>query len=273
MAGSSRRSARTPAGCASSTSCRSRRRCTSTRRIIRGPCSRPRRRCAPGSRPARSTAVTGDDDRGRTTATRSRSTSIDPNSAIDRRDVQRALADEAAWQSRARGREHHGHRRARSDARLHDPLRRRPATSADAHRPQLEDAKLWAARVEPMTHHYDTTWGALQRRSPGRLRRRRHDVIPMRSSIWSALYVAQRNPERRVRVDHRRAARGLLVRPADHDRARARSGCCSRGRSSARSSATCCRRGRDDTRPRGRTDKLARSPGEPSARCRCRAVR
>ena len=27
---------------------------------------------------------------------------------------------------------------------------------------KLEAANLWAARVEPVTHHYDTTWGALR---------------------------------------------------------------------------------------------------------------
>ena len=31
---------------------------------------------------------------------------------------------------------------------------------------KLETATLWAARVEPVTHHHDTTWGALRGSSP-----------------------------------------------------------------------------------------------------------
>lgn len=31
---------------------------------------------------------------------------------------------------------------------------------------RLEAAKLWAARVDPVTHHYDTTWGAIRGSSP-----------------------------------------------------------------------------------------------------------
>jgi hypothetical protein len=32
---------------------------------------------------------------------------------------------------------------------------------------KLENARLWAARVEPVTHHYDTTWSALKGSPPG----------------------------------------------------------------------------------------------------------
>jgi hypothetical protein len=32
--------------------------------------------------------------------------------------------------------------------------------------PKLEQAKLWGARVEPVTTHYDTTWGALRAAPP-----------------------------------------------------------------------------------------------------------
>lgn len=34
---------------------------------------------------------------------------------------------------------------------------------------KLEAAKLWAARVDPVTHHFDTTWGALKSSPPGAL--------------------------------------------------------------------------------------------------------
>jgi hypothetical protein len=34
---------------------------------------------------------------------------------------------------------------------------------------RLETAKLWAARVEPITRHYQTTWGTLRRSSPAGL--------------------------------------------------------------------------------------------------------
>ncbi|MEO9157355.1 MAG: hypothetical protein ABI591_17200 [Kofleriaceae bacterium] len=52
----------------------------------------------------------------------------------------------------------------------HDPMPdtiRFDANGDPAHlTAMLLDAKLWAARVEPTTHHFDTTWGAMKGSSP-----------------------------------------------------------------------------------------------------------
>ena len=47
---------------------------------------------------------------------------------------------------------------------------------------KLEAAKLWAARVEPVTHHHETTWGALRASPAGRVRRRRPRRSPTPTS-------------------------------------------------------------------------------------------
>jgi hypothetical protein len=46
-------------------------------------------------------------------------------------------------------------------------VRYRVLAGASAVAPKLEAAKLWGARVEPVTAHYETTWGALRGGPPG----------------------------------------------------------------------------------------------------------
>ena len=58
---------------------------------------------------------------------------------------------------------------------------------------KLEGAGLWAARVEPVTRHYQTTWGALRKSPPAGL-----DVggavLPDAQVELVALYVARSIP-------------------------------------------------------------------------------
>ncbi|HET9987810.1 MAG TPA: hypothetical protein VFQ65_04805 [Kofleriaceae bacterium] len=87
----------------------------------------------------------------------------DPNSSIIVATFNARLPNSAAWE---RGLAAAGITVIGS----HDPMQdtiRFDATGDPAHlTAQLLDAKLWAARVEPTTHHYDTTWGALKTSSP-----------------------------------------------------------------------------------------------------------
>jgi hypothetical protein len=87
----------------------------------------------------------------------------DPNSSVIIATFNEHLKDKAAWD------------KALAAANIavtgsHDPRQdtiQFDATGDVAHvTAQLLEAKLWAARVEPMTHHYDTTWGALAGSSP-----------------------------------------------------------------------------------------------------------
>jgi hypothetical protein len=73
------------------------------------------------------------------------------------------LKDKAAWEKglAAAGIAVTGSHDPREDTIQFD------ATGDPAHlTAQLLAAELWAARVEPTTHHYDTTWGALKTSSP-----------------------------------------------------------------------------------------------------------
>jgi hypothetical protein len=58
---------------------------------------------------------------------------------------------------------------------------------------RLEHAKLWAARVDPVTRHYDTTWGALRGSSPAGLTVD-HTTIPDSELDLIGLYVATAVP-------------------------------------------------------------------------------
>jgi hypothetical protein len=87
----------------------------------------------------------------------------DPNSSVIVATFNTRLKDKAAWET------------ALAAAKIavtgsHDPMQdtiRFDATGDPTHlTAQLLEAKLWAARVEPTLHHYDTTWGALKGSSP-----------------------------------------------------------------------------------------------------------
>lgn len=58
---------------------------------------------------------------------------------------------------------------------------------------QLEHAGLWAARVDPVTHHYDTTWGALRGSSPAGFTVD-HATVPDAQLDLVGLYVARAIP-------------------------------------------------------------------------------
>ena len=87
----------------------------------------------------------------------------DPNSSVIVATFNERLKDKAAWEKEL----------AAANIAVtgsHDPMQdtiRFDATGDAAHlTAQLLEAKLWAARVEPSLHHYDTTWGALKGSSP-----------------------------------------------------------------------------------------------------------
>jgi hypothetical protein len=48
----------------------------------------------------------------------------------------------------------------------HDTVRFHVLAGPTEVAPKLQDARLWAARVEPVTTHYETTWGALRAAPP-----------------------------------------------------------------------------------------------------------
>ena len=105
----------------------------------------------------------------------------------------------------------------------HRPVRGHHARDAVATlTTKLESAALWAARVEPVTRHYDSTWGALRASPPTGLHRRaKPSRCPTRRSIsYRASYVVRAIPRRRLRAAGRRQAGRLLVRDARDDRAR-----------------------------------------------------
>jgi hypothetical protein len=58
---------------------------------------------------------------------------------------------------------------------------------------RLEHAGLWAARVEPVTRHYDTTWGALRGSSPAGFTVD-HATVPDSELDLIGLYVARAIP-------------------------------------------------------------------------------
>ncbi len=59
---------------------------------------------------------------------------------------------------------------------------------------QLEAAGLWAARIEPVTHHYDTTWGALRKSPPTGLDLGAGAPVPDAQLDLIGLYVARGIP-------------------------------------------------------------------------------
>lgn len=108
------------------------------------------------------TAITGDELAVNDT-TKVAFDTTDPNSSIIVATFNARLKDKVAWE------------RALAAAGItvtgsHDPMQdtiRFDATGDPAHlTAQLLEATLWAARVEPTTHHFDTTWGAVKTSSP-----------------------------------------------------------------------------------------------------------
>jgi hypothetical protein len=135
------------------------------------------------------TAITGDD------VTLSKDTKVsfdttDPNSSVIVATFNARLPNKAAWQQ------------ALAAANIavtgsHDPMQdtiRFDATGDAAHlTAQLLEAKLWAARVEPTTHHYDTTWSALKGSSPAGFAIGA-TVVPDAQLDLIGVYVAQEIP-------------------------------------------------------------------------------
>ena len=108
------------------------------------------------------TSITGDDVT-LSDAAKVAFDTTDPNSGVIVATFNTRLPDKKAWEKNL------------ADAGIqvsgsHDPHEdtiRFDAQGDPAHlTAQLLAAKLWAARVEPTTHHYDTTWGALKGSSP-----------------------------------------------------------------------------------------------------------
>jgi hypothetical protein len=108
------------------------------------------------------TAVTGDDFEVTDSAKVAFDTT-DPNRSVIVATFNARLKDKAAWQSALAA-------AGITTTGSHDPMQdtiRFDAIGDPAHvTAQLLEATLWAARVEPTTHHYDTTWGALKGSSP-----------------------------------------------------------------------------------------------------------
>jgi hypothetical protein len=89
----------------------------------------------------------------------------DPDAAVIVGTFNDKLADGAAYQQALAnaGITTHGDWRATDDVARFDV--QGPGIAA-ALRDQLAKNKLWGARVEPVVHHYETTWGALKGSSP-----------------------------------------------------------------------------------------------------------
>jgi hypothetical protein len=78
------------------------------------------------------------------------------------------LPDTAAWRSALAAADIAPTATAEPDTAL-GQVRFTVAASVATTTSRLETAKLWAARVEPITRHYQTTWGTLRRSSPAGL--------------------------------------------------------------------------------------------------------
>jgi hypothetical protein len=75
-----------------------------------------------------------------------------------------------------------------------DTVRFHVLAGADAVAPKLEAAKLWGARVEPVTTHYETTWSALASSASGIPSGKGGKVIPDAQVDLVGAYVARDVP-------------------------------------------------------------------------------
>ena len=89
----------------------------------------------------------------------------DPDAAVIVGTFNEKLANATAWSEALAkaGITTHGEWRTTTDVARFDV--QGPGVAATL-RDQLAKAELWGARVEPVTHHYETTWGALKGSSP-----------------------------------------------------------------------------------------------------------
>jgi len=93
---------------------------------------------------------------------------VDPGAATIAAAFNERLPDTAAWRAALDGAGLTPTATATPDAAL-GQVRFTVAASVSATTTRLEAAKLWAARVEPITRHFQTTWATLRRSPPAGL--------------------------------------------------------------------------------------------------------
>jgi len=93
---------------------------------------------------------------------------IDPNTAVITAAFNDRLPDASAWRAALDRAGVTAVAAGVTDAAI-GQVRFTVAASAAATTTRLETAELWAARVEPVTRHHETTWGALRRSPPSGL--------------------------------------------------------------------------------------------------------
>jgi hypothetical protein len=93
---------------------------------------------------------------------------VDPNAATIAASFHDRLPDTAAWRAALQRAGIAPAATGEADTAL-GQVRFTVGASVAATTSRLEHAELWATRVEPITHHYQTTWAAVRRSSPAGL--------------------------------------------------------------------------------------------------------
>ena len=108
------------------------------------------------------TAISGDEV-ALTDATKVSFDTTDPNAAVIVATFNARLPDKAAWE---KGLAEAGIQISGSHDARENTIRFDATGDLEHITSHLLASNLWAARIEPTTHHYDTTWGALKGSSP-----------------------------------------------------------------------------------------------------------